>query len=193
LGVGVRYDIEKSWLKGLSPYARYLIQDQQVDSLRPQDVPIENIRATVIGADYHIWRLTFNAEHEWHDSSLLPFDAGRYSVRYEDRLSDRVNLSLIGGYTQYVYTDIHNHVNTLNAAAQVDARLSERWTLLGRITYLDDQDDLNGLTRGLEESVELRWKYRQTEIFGRARNANLEGDVTKQDFVTVEMGFRRTF
>src|SRR5205807_438695 len=131
--------------------------------------------------------------HEWHDSTLLPFEAGRYSARYEDQLTSKLYTSLTGAYTQALYTDLNNHVNTLTATAQAEARLTQSFTLLGRVTYLDDQDDLLGNTRGLEEMLEARWKHRQTEVFGRIRNANLESSGTNENFTTLEVGLRRNF
>jgi hypothetical protein len=193
LGVGARYDFEKSFLRGFSPYVRYLIQNQSVDSLDPQAVPIDDIRDTIIGGDYHIWRFTLNAEHEWHHSTLLPFEAGRYSARYEDEWTSRIHISLVGGYSQTLYTDLQNHVDTLNATAQLEARITSRLSLLGRVAYLNEHDDLIGNTNGLEEMLEARWKYRQTDVYGRVRNTNLESGPTSQDFLTFELGLKRTF
>jgi hypothetical protein len=192
-GAGLRYDFTQSFLKGLSPYARYLHQDQEVHSQEPGQVPIDDIRAVIVGADYRVWRLTFNAEHEWHHSTLLPFEAGRYSARYDDQLTNNLSVTLAGAFSQTHYTDPDNQVNTATASAVADWRLSQRWSLLGRVMYLNDDDHLIGHTRGLEETLELRWKYRQTEVFSRVRNSDLTSDQTDQNFQTFELGFRRMF
>ena len=44
-----------------------------------------------------------------------------------------------------------------------------------------------------QELIEIRWKRRQFEAFIRARNSNLDGDVTSSEFQFVQIGISREF
>jgi hypothetical protein len=61
------------------------------------------------------------------------------------------------------------------------------------VLYQDEQDDLRGSTRGLEEQVELNWQRRQTTVYVLFRNSDLSTDFQDTSFQIVRVGIRREF
>jgi hypothetical protein len=61
------------------------------------------------------------------------------------------------------------------------------------LLYRDEDDSVLGRTRGLEETVELRWEHRQTKLFVLFRNANYRTDTQDRDFQFLQVGIRRDF
>ena len=60
-------------------------------------------------------------------------------------------------------------------------------------TYVYIDDSLAGTTTGLQESIELRYRNRQFEIYGRFRNSNLDSDDQDTSFQLFELGIAREF
>ncbi len=77
IGVGARYTFEETFLRNLSVYANYLIQDQSISASQPTLVQPDSIRDLILGLDYRIWDITFTAEQESHNSTVAPYDATR--------------------------------------------------------------------------------------------------------------------
>lgn len=192
IGVGSRYTFEKGPLAGFGLFARYFKQDQQIDTAQPELFIPNDISETTVGIDYRVGDLTLTADHVWHDSTLDPYEASHLSARYATRFRADTTLSASVAYSIVEYQDeLSNNVNLLTVAADLDHRFSR--TLRARLSLLwrEEDDSLLGHTRGLEETFELRWKHRQTEVFILLRNANYETDTQERDFQFLQVGLRR--
>jgi hypothetical protein len=192
-GIGGRYDIDKGFLTGLSPYARYSVQDQSIDTEVPSAFIPDSFNDIVAGSDYRIWLITFNAEEQWHDSTLIPYDATRFSVRYSQALGRDTTAGINASYSMINYYDERDRVNDASIGASIRRNLNSEWSIEARAQWMNDRDELFGDTDGLEEQLELRWKHNQTEIFGRVRNATISNRDVDSTFQVFEVGLSRSF
>ncbi|HWB55273.1 MAG TPA: hypothetical protein VG722_13810, partial [Tepidisphaeraceae bacterium] len=104
-GASLRYEIDHGFLAGLSPYVRYDRQDQSIATQETGFITPETYNDLVVGADYHIWHVTFNAEQQWHESSLVPYDAYRLSARYVQQAGLNTTLTLNANFQNINYYD----------------------------------------------------------------------------------------
>jgi hypothetical protein len=193
LGVGVRYDIEKGFLRGLGLYARYFRQQQSIDTPNPAALVPNTYNDYVAGADYRVWELFFNAEEQVHDSTIAPFDATRFVARWIHRLSLDTNFSLNSAHTRVNYPDENDVVNLTTVSGSIEHHFSRYLFGSATVLWRYEQDELRGLTQGFEEQAELRWTYRQTSVYGQVRNATLESEGFDSNFLMFLVGFRREF
>jgi predicted porin len=194
IGIGGRYTFERGPLSGLSLFARYFKQEQQISTDQPELFVPNNIDETTVGVEYRIGDFTLSADHVWHDSTLDPYDATHVLIRYARRFREGTTLAATVAYSMIEYqTEPRNHIDLLTIAADAERRFGRQ--LRGRLTilYRDEDDSVLGHTRGLEETLELRWQHRQTQVFIMLRNANYETDVQDRDFQFFQVGLRRDF
>jgi hypothetical protein len=190
---GGRYDIERGLLRGTGIYGRFTRQDQDVDSDFPLSFTPNSFDDLVFGIEYRRWGFTVGAEHETYDSTISPFEANRYFANYAKRLRRDLTLDLGVTYQQIDYTDVDNHLDLLTVSGSVVYRITPRLFLTGTVTWRDEQDDLRGPTRGLEEQLQINWYHRQTSFYGLIRNADLDSPFTDNSFQVFEIGIRREF
>jgi hypothetical protein len=191
-GATLRYNITEGPFRGLSPYVRYVSVQQDVSGGGGLIVP-ESAYDYLIGADYRIWDATFTAEYEIYDSTLVPFNALRFIARLDHRVS---YASLIGATASYVktdYVDLNQQDTVLNASVRGSHLITRELVFSGSVNYVQVDDTVSGHTTGVEEMVELRWRRRQLEVYGRARNSNLNSDDSDSSFQFFEVGLRREF
>ncbi|MAE60750.1 MAG: hypothetical protein CMJ49_05265 [Planctomycetaceae bacterium] len=191
--IGVRYDIDEGWLRGLGVYGAYFQQDQDVHTAVPVMLTVDSIRDLKFGADYRIWEVDLNAERQIHDSTIRPFEATRFSGRLSHRLWRDTRLVFDAGYTKLDFTDDGNQTNFATASGEIETQITRR--LWGRIAlaWRDEQDNLRGDTDGFEQQLELRWRHLQTDLFVLARNAFFNTDHQDNTFQVIEIGLRRRF
>jgi hypothetical protein len=178
----------------VSLFARYFMQDQQVTTDNPEAFVPNDINETTVGAEYRAYDFTLTADHVWHDSSLDPYEASHFSARFSRRFRTDTTIAASVAYSLIEYqSSQQNEIALITAAADVEHRFSQR--LRGRVSFLyrDEDDSVLGHTQGIEETVELRWKHRQTELFIMFRNANYRTDVQDRDFQFLQVGVRRDF
>jgi len=192
-GIGSRYEIEKGPFKGLAPYVRYGVQSQTIDTEEPTQIIPDSYTDVVAGMDYRIWKFTFNAEQQWHDSTLVPFNASRASARFDERLDRATTASISGNYAYMDYYGEQDYVNDASVSAVLDHRIGDAWSISARAIWLNDRDELFGNTEGLEEQLELRWRHNETDVYGRIRNATLRTSNVESTFQVFEIGVARRF
>jgi hypothetical protein len=193
-GIGGRYEIEKGPFSGLAPYVRYGLQQQTIDTeQQPTQIVPDSYVDVVAGVDYRIWKFKFNAEQQWHDSTLVPFNASRFSARFDERLERNTTASFSGDYAYIDYFGEQDYVDDTSISAVLEHKIGSDWSILARAIWLNDRDELFGNTEGLEEQLELRWKHNQTEIYGRIRNAMLRTASAQSNFQVFEIGLTRRF
>ena len=191
--VGGRYDIERGPLRGLSLYSRFTDQHQDIDASDSLTFTPNSYTDTVIGAEYRFWKMTLGAEQEWYDSTLYPFNATRFFARYTDRYSQDTSALLSASYAIVDYPDSNDRLNLLLLSGTLSHRFTHELYGFASVLYQDEQDDLRGSTRGLEEQVELNWQRRQTTVYVLFRNSDLSTDFQDTSFQIVRVGIRREF
>ncbi len=189
-GTGARYQIMKGPLAGLSPYARFLGQDQEVSggTARP-----ESIRDYIAGVDYQYSGLTLRAEREWYDSTLFPYDAWRYEARLSYTLSAETSGSASFVYSDIQYQEPPQKSRSYSLSASLSHRLTTELTASVYGAFADVRSDPGGRTQGAEEGMEINWYHRQTRVYMRLRNSTLETDTVRQDFQFLQVGLTRNF
>ncbi|HUB25982.1 MAG TPA: hypothetical protein VL992_11180 [Tepidisphaeraceae bacterium] len=195
LAAGLRYQVSEGLLSGLAPYIRYGLQQQSIggESDDENEIIPETYHDLTYGSDYQIWKLIFNVEREQHQSTLVPYNANRYSVRYVDQPGLDTTLSIQATYQTTDYYDEDDTADDTTVSASVTRRLNTQATITGSVIYLNDRDHLFGNTEGLEEQLELDVHYRLFDLFVRGRNSFLNGDEDDGTFQTFEIGVKRSF
>jgi len=194
LGAGTRYTFDRGPLDGLSPYARYNTQNQQVDTPATTNAIVPNsFQLFAVGSDYKIWNFTFNGEQDWYQSTLVPYNSTQFSGRYDQAFAHDLTAELSASYQMLNYYGESDHVTNSAINATVRRRLNSDWSILARAAWVDDRDQLFGNSNGLEESLELNWRHRQTHVYLRLRNADLVTSGQRDDFQTLEIGVGRDF
>ena len=189
----LRYDIERGLFRGVGLYGRFVNQDQSVNSDSPTQFIDNSFTDVIVGADYKIWLVKFGAEREWHDSTIAPFNASRFFARFDTAVNSDTTFSLNSTYDIIDYTDDGNHIEDWITSARLQHRFNKRLWGFVTVLYQNQRETIGGTTRGLEEQVELQWRYRQMYLYGLLRNSNLDSDTTKNNFQFLEVGMRREF
>lgn len=190
-GFGGRYDIAEGPFKGLSLYARYIHQDQEIDSANEDLFTPDDVDDYTLGVEYRVWKLILTAEHQVHDSTIAPYDQTRLDAQFIHRPSSDFLLTLSASQTMISYEE-GTDTDLLVLSGSVHRRFSRQ--LIGRATatWLRE-DSTDGWTEGFEQELELNWKHRQTEIFGLLRHSELEDEADSNEFFLFQLGVRRYF
>ncbi len=192
-GIGARYEIEKGPFSGLAPYIRYGLQRQTIDAEDSAQFIADSYQDVVVGLDYRVWKFMFNAEQQWHDSTLVPYNASRVSARFDQRLDRDTTATATASYAMLDYYGEQDYVNDASVSAVLERKFNSEWSVVARAIWMNDQDELFGNTEGLEEQLELRWRHNQTDIYGRIRNATLRTSDVESTFQVFEIGLARRF
>jgi hypothetical protein len=193
LSFGARYSIEEGPLKGLSVYGRYLIQNQDIESEVSQAFIPDNIRDLVVGAEYRFWALVLSAEWEKRFSEISPFEAMRFNARYAQRVWADTTLGATASYEQDYFPDEDNRVRFLQFSASAAQDIGRNLTATLTAAWRDERNELFGNTRGFEQQLEVNWRYRQTTVFARLRNATLDLENESRTFQFAYVGIQREF
>jgi hypothetical protein len=192
--LSLRYNFEEGFLKGISPYFRFVDQKQTVNADDNFESFIPNsFTDTIIGVEYRIWKFTLGYEREWYDSTIQPFNATRYTARYVDRFGRDTVLNADARYEQIEYLDEDNEVNFLILTATLNHRFSNELNGSVTVLYRNEQDQLRGDTTGIEEQIEVYWQKRQLRIFAQLRNVDVNSDIEDRHFQYFRVGLRREF
>lgn len=190
--LGMRYDISRGFLKGLSPYARFGLVEQSVEGGGGLIVP-DSVRDYVGGVEYRFLDVTLTAEREMYQSKVIPFDATRLSARWDHRISTETVLTLRSSYSKIDYTRQQETTTDIISGITIEHRLTRELFVSGSADWVHSDDSIGGTTQGTQELLEIRWKRRQLEMYARARNSNLEGERSSTDFQLFQVGISRKF
>lgn len=193
INMGLRYDFKESIFKGLGLYTRYMVQDQDISSDQPGAFIPDNINALIYGAEYRIWRLRFSAEHEDHDSDLVPFRSNRYSARYEDRIARDWHILADITQVQTTYVDDSSTPIATTMSGRIEYRPTRDVRAGVTVAYLRIRDEIDGGARGMEEQLDLKWTHRETTFKGEIRHASLETDTQDSSFLFFQISAERRF
>jgi predicted porin len=191
--MGLRYDFREGLLNGLGLYTRYFVQRQNIDSNQPGAFIEDDVDALVYGADYHIWRLRFNAEQERHNSDLFPFHSDQFGVRYDDRIGRDLTIAIAATQIRTHYDDDDSHSVASTAIGQVEYRFNRKLSAIATINYLDLDDDVTGGARGLDEQLSLKWNHQDLSVKGTIRHSDFETDTEDSSFLFFMLSVERRF
>src|SRR5262249_46774354 len=161
---------------------RFTDQHQSIDQTGAIDLIPDSFTDTVIGAEYRIWKTTWGAEQEWYDSTLSPFDATRFFLRYVDRFGRNTTASINATYTILYYPDDDDTLRLLLLSGMMSHQFTRELYAFGSVVYRNEDDEIRGKTNGLEEQIELNWTRRQTTVYALFRNSNLSTDFQDTSF-----------
>ncbi|HUO09475.1 MAG TPA: hypothetical protein VM008_14295 [Phycisphaerae bacterium] len=187
---GVRYDFNEGPLNGLGVYVQYTGQNQTTNSTA---VLADDINDLTVGGDYHIWKLTFRADYDDHQSTLAAFKASRFSALYNSQISQRSSLALGASqaFVDYPQTDSNTYLTTVDG--HFNYQITRDLKTIISAQWRNEQDSRFGNTMGIEEQAELRWTIRQTQFFFMVRHTNLEATTNSTETVSAQFGLTRSF
>ncbi len=172
----LRYDFQETLLNGLSLYTHYVYQQQDITTDVPGAFVADDINATLLGAEYRIWRLRFTAEREDHQSNLSPYRSNRFSIRYEDRIARDWRMAIDATRIQTFYEDDHTNPVATTVSGNLQYRPNRHFSATASIQYLNLEDDLVSHAHGLEERIETKWNFRDTTVGALVRHSDLDTD-----------------
>ena len=192
-GITGRYTLEEGWLRGLSPYARYFVQQQDVSTTGINPPLPNDITSYTFGSDYRIGHFLFRAEHQIVDSTLLPFEATRFRAEWTQDLMIDLRAGANIEHTILEYTDTGSQTDATSVSATIDYRLTRFLTAMGRVSWIMQTDSVSGDTEGWDSELGLRWRYRQTQIHGSVRQTSLSTEDFDTESLLFQLGFERRF
>ncbi len=190
---GLRYEMKEGPAAGLGVYGRYFVQQQDISQSSDAPLVEDDINELTVGADYRIGDLLLAAEHQIHDSTLLPYTSTQYSAQYNRRTSDDLLISAGLQHTSIDYDDEVGSSDLTTASITVEKRLSRTLRVSATVMYLAEDTDTGNETRGLEEQIMLFWRHRQTEVYGLIRNATLDTEAQENSYQVFQIGVQRRF
>lgn len=191
--VSFRYTFTETFLQGLGFYTSYRTSDNHVDAVNPSAIVVDNTRVLIYGSEYKRAGITLRAEQELRESTTNPYDTTRFLASYDLLLSPG---SVVGADLSYDLVDYKtpvNHVAFGQASARWDQRIFDGLNLDLLLRYRTEQDDLAGDSQGFEQSLGVRWKYRQTNVYLNLHNSMLYGETSDTLSQALEFGLRRDF
>ncbi len=189
-----RYTLEKGPLRGVSFFGHFYQQEQTVNSSASADFIENSFRDTLLGIEYRIGAFTFTAEEQWRTGGLYPFDARRFSAKWDQSLDFDARILVNTSYMIFDYPDADDHVELWTISGQYQQRLARDLRFTASALWRDERDTLWGNSTGFEQQVELTWKYRQFDFFVRARNSMLENEQrNNSSYQDMQIGFERRF
>ncbi len=191
--LSVRYTLEETWAKGLSPYFIYRYVGHQLNANDPSLFILDDVQALQFGMDYFLGDLRLKAEREIRDSTVQGYDANRFEAHFDRRLSRYSAVNASATREEIVYRDTGNRIELNRVSARISHRFAESFDVSLRLQFRDERSGFNGHLRGFEEDAEINWRKGQTTIYASVRNALLDGDVVDTFSQTFVFGFKRNF
>lgn len=192
-GASVRYNIEEGWLRGLALYAYYRRTDESIDAVDPTQFVLEDLRETRYGAEYQVGHWTLLAEATNHDSSTNPYDSTRAEARYAQRVGPDSVVTALASRDEINYSDPGDTLILYRLLGNMQLRVSREVDVNLRIQYRHETDTARSMINGVEESIDLRWRRRQTQVSAAVRNANLQSGDSKTETLYLFLELRRDF
>ncbi|MHC4303964.1 MAG: hypothetical protein ACYS15_05475 [Planctomycetota bacterium] len=195
LGFNLRYTFDETFLAGLSVFVIYLDQDQKRTpsdfAAQLQENDFTDLR---YGLEYNAWNLYLKAEAQNRDSDLSPFDSILLEARYTEPLGRGSSLGLSATYQEIDRTDVDIRTASTTVTGTWNQRITDH--LRGSLILVYQNIDSNAGfdTEGFDQTLNLRWIYRQTEVYAQLRNAIRDNDGADDTwFQTITVGLRREF
>ncbi|CAG0960920.1 hypothetical protein PHYC_00721 [Phycisphaerales bacterium] len=193
LTASARYTVSEGYLRGISIYSIYRSQDHSLDAADPSRFVLDDTTNLLYGIEYRREGLHLRAERESHDSTVNPYDTTRLQAFYDYRFSRGSSLGLDATHEIIDYTDPVNQVTFSRLSARWNQKVAREFDLTLRVDFRDESNDLRGDTQGIDQSLSLRWRRRQTSAYATIRNTLLETGESDRVSQFFELGLRRDF
>lgn len=189
----IRYSINEGWIRGTSLYSTYRTVSNDISTLDPSLVVLDDTQDLLLGVEYRRNELEARYEYNVHESDISPYTIQRVQALYTLPLD--TNSSLIGEWTRewIDFSKANDQVTFDRGSLRLTHRLSQSLDANAVVEYRNEDSSLSGTSTGLEESLGLNWHWRQTTVYASFRNSNLEGPGSTQDSQFFQFGIRRTF
>ena len=102
-------------------------------------------------------------------------------------------MNLRSTYTMTDYFDEDNQTKNWQISGSMNQQFSRNLYITFTAAYRDERDSLNGITQAHEQSIELRWRRRQTVVYLTGRNAITKSNNQNTLSQIMELGIKRTF
>ncbi len=195
LGFSLRYTFDETFLRGLSVFVIYLDQDQRRSpsdfSAQLQENDFTDLR---YGVEYNAWNLYLKAEAQERDSSISSFESYLFEARYTHPLGRGSTLGLSATYQHIDRTDENIRTDSATVTGSWNQRFTDhlRGSLI--LVYQNIDGNVGFDTQAFDQTLNLRWVYRQTEVYAQLRNAIRDNDGADDTwFQTISLGLRREF
>ncbi|MBT8486892.1 MAG: hypothetical protein HKO59_16160 [Phycisphaerales bacterium] len=192
LGFTLRYDIEDGPLRGLALYMRYLHQDQDRRG-DPGLGPAADAEDWTFGAEYDLANLSLLGEWRRRDSDLSPFEVTRLEARYAERLGPKSQLTFSALYRTQTDLDTDDRTSTTTISGRWREQLDRSLTASLYVLWRQEDDRRGFDSEGFEQEIDLRWRYRQLELYATLNTSFLDTETADTDFLTFRFGLRREF
>lgn len=149
---------------GLELFIRHWRQNERLSSSDPEAVPDE-IVGTTLGAEYYRNGIELLAKVTDEDATQVSTKSRTLEAGYNWMLDS--NTAALVRATHYDVTfdsPESRNVTSLDLIAEVTSRLTERYNLLARVDYRDQDDSKAGPTEGFQFVSELEYYFRQVNV-----------------------------
>jgi hypothetical protein len=191
--VSVRYTFTETALHGLAFFTTYRTQDFNISTSDPSLFVLDDYRDLLYGTEFRRGGLRLLVQQDIHDSTTNPFTNTRLEADYGLRLGPDSMFSIELSRDLINYDDPDNDVVFDRIDSHWNQRLSRQWDMELRVRYFDESNELEGDSRGVDQSLALHWRKGRTTAYANIRNAFNFSDPSKTTSQTLELGFRRDF
>ncbi len=189
----LRYTLEQTPMRGLSPFVRYFNQRQSRNSEGSFILPVSDISDLVFGLEYDTRSLSLRAQREIRNSSLSPFVETLFEGQYTARAGASGAFSLNLRYDDIDRTDENFCTKVSSLTARWNGRILQE--LSGDMLFIlrREQDSAGPDSFAFEQRLNLTWRRGQTEIFASVRNSFVDSSATDTHSKVFLIGYRRSF
>jgi len=152
------------FLNGLSVYYQRQTRDERLSSTDTDIIPDE-FEINTFGTDYVNKGLRLAAEYSREKSTRIPSRSKRLEASYSlpSSSNTKINLYATNSWIDYLGT-VPYDITLLTLGASTSTRLTENYSILSSLDYRDEDDSRQGITKGFQWNVELRYVLRQLNI-----------------------------
>ncbi len=193
LTASVRYSITEGALSGVSVYSIYRRLDHTVDSADPEALVFDDTVTFTYGAEIRRGGWHLKGEREHHESTVTPYTLMRLEGSYDHQFSRGSSVGVDASHELIDYSNPDNSVAFSRLTFRWNERITSSADVLLRIDLRDEHDDLRGDTQGIDQSLTLNWRRRQTTAYIALRNTLLTTGTSDRVTQFLEVGFRREF
>lgn len=185
--------ITERFHNGLSLYYEFQSRDQQLRSTDTDILPDE-FEINTFGADYIIEGLRLAAEYSREKSTRSPNRSKLLQANYLLGMYRDTQLSLYATNSWIDYTETPRaDITLLTLGAKASSKLSDMYSIVSNIDYRNEDDSRQGITKGLQWAVELRYIFRQLSFSTGIEFNHLDRLNNETDNTFLYFRLKRTF
>jgi hypothetical protein len=159
------FTIRERLKNGISLYYAHRRQEEDVSSKIIKITPDE-YTVNTIGTDYINKGLFLQAEYSKEDSTQIPSISKKIQGSYSWPINSDTNFNItaLNQWLHFSEPDKRDVV-LFKTGAEIFSRLTNEYSISGRLDYRDEDDTRFGITRGFQIISELKYNFRQLSIF----------------------------